>query len=661
MLRPKEAGSAIERPTSGREEPAAARTAPSEQGPPASRRQGEPIARPEEAIARPEEAIARPEEAIARPEEVRNAIERPAAEERTGTGRPVEQEPRPTQGEQAPRPAKVPGAPEEVSQGKRAADAIYDELPEHSVMMDANPKDLVGTRTMYDNARAETPNREVAMYRNTETGEYIVVQGDAREAAVGTGPGGLSESPREGGQAQKWKEILDGRDVGRWELVRHSHPAHEVLPGGERVTPEHARFPSGAEGDMTIAQREATASGRPVKQAIDITTQRGNEVVTYGYDPTQERPYHVTYPGENGTPTTERYKSIEAYSEWYENKFGFTPEAVGPPGAPGERGTQGRPTAEPVAPPRAPGVGAHERDVQGGVSPREGAAPSDREPLLRAPEEEQPRTLADRVADLRRAIEASGARKTDAYHAAAEMQALDRVLATGSPELVEKVLSSLEDKHTTGKGLLQGETVPVTMEEPEAAAALGAALDQPNLEGNREWDRYRGIIDDLYRRQGTANVGRSPRSAARGSVLDTNAMRRDFLAHSLPEGFSDPKQLAELIANRGEAIPAAVEMVGDYLREAIKVSGNSVQGAVDNRLAVWVDRDTGAPTGAGTPGAVLWPADSSGVWEMDHGIELQHGGADDVSNYVPVPGAAHRTKTAGMRQASKVLAGADRD
>jgi hypothetical protein len=199
------------------------------------------------------------------------------------------------------------------------------------------------------------------------------------------------------------------------------------------------------------------------------------------------------------------------------------------------------------------------------------------------------------------------------------------------------------------------------MEDPKVAGAVGAALEQPTLEGNREWDRYTKIIDDLYHNQGAATAGRSPRTASPGSVLETNAMRRDFLAHSLPEGFTDPRQLAELMANRGGAIPEAVDMVADYLREAIKVSGNSAQGAVDNRLAVWVDRQTGAPTGAGTPNAVLWPADSSGVWEMDHGIELQHGGADDVSNYVPVPGAAHRTKTAGMRQASKVLAGSGQE
>jgi hypothetical protein len=560
---------------------------------------------------------------------------------------------------------KVPGTPEDVTQGRRAADAIYDELPAHSVMMDANPKDLVGTKTMYDNARAETPNREVAMYRNTETGEYIVVQGDTGEAAVGRGPAGLSESPREGGYAQKWKEILDGRDVGRWELVRHSHPAHQALPSGEHVTPAHARFPSGTEGDLTIVQREAKASGRPVEQAIDITTERGNEVVKYGYDPTNERPYHVTFPGEDGTPTTERFKSIESYSEWYENKFGFTPEA-GPPGAR---------AAEPGGPPRAPGGGAREPDGAGTSSPPAAAAPAEQQGVAQARAEREdlvpaghegaahtaPRSLDERVSALRRAIEGLSSRESKARQAAAEMQALDRVLATGSPELVEHVLSSLEDEHRSGVGLLQGETVPVRTEDPDAAGALVAAVEQPTLEGNREWDRYARIIDALYQEQGMANVGQSPRTAGRGSVLDTNAMRRDFLTHSLPEGFTDPKQLAELMSNRGQAIPEAVDMVSGYLREAIKISGNSAQGAVDNRSAVWVDRDTGAVTQAGAPGAVLWPSDASGVWEMDHGIELQHGGADDVSNYVPVPGAAHRTKTAGMRRASKVLAGAGQD
>ncbi|KOX19920.1 hypothetical protein ADK67_32215 [Saccharothrix sp. NRRL B-16348] len=246
----------------------------------------------------------------------------------------------------------IPGGPEEnrpPSTADEHADLPVEDLPDGTVMHDEHPMTEADARVMYDNARRDAPHHEVAVYRNSETGECIVVQGNNEfvDAYEGRNPA--------------MREFLEGRPggPGRWELVEHSHPVDPA----SGVTLEPHRYPSGRGGDFDVARSQAEAGGQPVEQTIGIVTERGNETVTYGYDPTNPEPYSLTYPDARGNPVTKRFRSMEAYGEWYENQPGTgggTPHVDGEQtptaAAPGERdgGTTTTAPEEPTIAPAEP-------------------------------------------------------------------------------------------------------------------------------------------------------------------------------------------------------------------------------------------------------------------------------------------------------------------
>src|SRR5262249_40395817 len=130
-------------------------------------------------------------------------------------------------------PAVVGGAEERTTAPGSAGDATIpvEDLPDGTVMSSDQPMSEGEARGMYDNARRDSPHNEVAVYRNSETGECIVVQGnnefvDARAATNSA-----------------MREFLDSRpgEPGRWDLVEHSHPVDPATG----VTLEPQRYPSG--------------------------------------------------------------------------------------------------------------------------------------------------------------------------------------------------------------------------------------------------------------------------------------------------------------------------------------------------------------------------------------------------------------------------------
>jgi hypothetical protein len=247
------------------------------------------------------------------------------------------------------------------------------DLPEHTVMSGETPMAEHEARLMYENARRDAPHNEVGIFRNSETGEHIVIQGSnefvdsrtSRNAAL--------------------REFMDSRpgQTGRWDLIEHSHPVDPT----RGVTHEAHRLPSGRNGDFDVARAESVArGGQPVEQRIGIVTERGHETVTYGYDPNNERPYSLSIPGE---PEPHRFRSMEAYGEWYENQPGTgggSPHiegesgvAAAPPRPKGGAGTTprgGAGTAPPLGDRARGGVRAPARE--GVTAPREAAPP----PLL---------------------------------------------------------------------------------------------------------------------------------------------------------------------------------------------------------------------------------------------------------------------------------------
>ncbi len=248
-------------------------------------------------------------------------------------------------------PDRAPRTPEEIP--------LID-LPEGSIMYGGDrPLSAAEARTMYENAIADSPHREVIIYENVQTGEQIVVQGN--EVMVGAPP-------------DVWQEFVSERlGGGRWRGVRHTHPIEPLT----RVTPPEQRFPSGAGGDLAAAAQDAAASGQPHAESVDIVTERGAEQIHYGCDPHAERPYWVDYPDAAGLRVPQDFRSLKAYHEWYKTMTGHEMGVAGDAGPVSSEAPYGRtgPSAPldpetglpPVAEPGAAGTGPAAAGAPGGA------------------------------------------------------------------------------------------------------------------------------------------------------------------------------------------------------------------------------------------------------------------------------------------------------
>lgn len=189
-----------------------------------------------------------------------------------------------------------------------------------------NPHSLHEAQGLVVKMLHEDPTREVGLFRNTETGEYIVVRGKETRVTVETGPGGEA-GPRGKGMAQRWKELLgaDG-DVGNWELVVHTHPSEFGMP----IDPLN-RYPSSGKGDFGVIHDDSeSAGGQPRQSEIwyfdGIRMQRTQFGVDFGHDDA----YWIQLPGQDKV----RFFDIYAYQRYLAKEmapFGITPKFLPPP------------------------------------------------------------------------------------------------------------------------------------------------------------------------------------------------------------------------------------------------------------------------------------------------------------------------------------------
>jgi hypothetical protein len=152
----------------------------------------------------------------------------------------------------------------------------------------------------------QDPTREVGLFRNSTTGELIVVRGKPTTVSVETNAGG-EQGPRGAGAVQRWKEILSqGSDVGHWELVAHSHPS----PRKGAAAPLEAHYPSGGDGDYGVLVHDSIQSGwQPKTSVIFYETPQGRRATFFGVDFTNPEPYwYKIWDG-----TTHRFQSLDAY------------------------------------------------------------------------------------------------------------------------------------------------------------------------------------------------------------------------------------------------------------------------------------------------------------------------------------------------------------
>lgn len=156
----------------------------------------------------------------------------------------------------------------------------------------------------------EDSTREIGLFRNSKTGQWIVVRGKERTVVVESAPGSSDEKggagPLGAGQAQRWKELLgQGGDVGEWELIAHSHPSTPGQ-GVERIS----RYPSGYKGDFSVLRNESEREGFTPKSSTIYYMDNGvRRQTNFGYDPNNIKPYWFQIAGE----PPQRFQTLEDY------------------------------------------------------------------------------------------------------------------------------------------------------------------------------------------------------------------------------------------------------------------------------------------------------------------------------------------------------------
>jgi hypothetical protein len=183
----------------------------------------------------------------------------------------------------------------------------------------------------------EDTAREVAVYFDRSTGDYLVVQG--AQATVPTA----------------WL------GSGRLHLVAHYHPNR---PGSRRAG-LIARLPSGGDGDMEVMRFEsAQVGGQPVRSRIHYLHEGRVGHTDFGHDPNSGT---ARYWVEIDNPVTSRrerheFADIDAYADWAAHVTGLPRDsflARSPPAPPGPATAGSDAPAPHMAPqPDAPGPAA---------------------------------------------------------------------------------------------------------------------------------------------------------------------------------------------------------------------------------------------------------------------------------------------------------------
>jgi hypothetical protein len=127
------------------------------------------------------------------------------------------------------------------------------------------------------------------------------------------------------------------------------------------------------------------------------------------------------------------------------------------------------------------------------------------------------------------------------------------------------------------------------------------------------------------------DVGSSPRGTDAGRIGGTGVLRARFLA-GLEAGTTNKR---------------AADIFLEHMRRAQRGPGGEA-GAVARGELVLIDRLSGERAHAPGPNDVGWPAERGVVWWVDHIVEVQHGGADNASNYLPLSGLLNRLKSSAM-------------
>jgi hypothetical protein len=323
----------------------------------------------------------------------------------------------------------------------------------------------------------EDPTREVGLFQNTETGEYIVVRGKATTVTVETDASGKGSGPRGAGKMQRWKELLGATgDVGRWELVLHTHPN----AFGKPISPL-TRYPSGAKGDFGVVHEDsAQANYEPKKSVIWFFDGVKEQRTEFGIDPDAPKPYWIQLPGQEVL----RFADIHAYENHVRKdmaQHGITPTfEPGPPMLIGIGDDESGAVAES---PGAKGVATQDSGVDSGGPAREPR-----------PKQEGRVRVADPNADIASGPVAPSVPRRDVYkqHSWGDYEILERPKeglsdsyrlrhkGTGKVYLFKPTKGEQSVPRAEERGIRKGEQAPRTKAAEITANRLG--IETPNVD-----------------------------------------------------------------------------------------------------------------------------------------------------------------------------------
>jgi hypothetical protein len=209
------------------------------------------------------------------------------------------------------------------AQEERFAPELWDQ---EMVIQLSDPRSKSAAEELVLRMLIQDPTREIGLFRNSVTGEYIVVRGKAQAVTVESEPGADPKrggsGPASGGKAQRWKELLGkGQDIGDWELELHTHPGTK-----DQAVDPLAQYPSGGKGDFGVIYKDSQLAGDfPKRSRIWYFDGTMPKMTEFGFDPHDPEPYWIKLPGK----PVERFASIPEYEDHVRQQmatFGIVPK-----------------------------------------------------------------------------------------------------------------------------------------------------------------------------------------------------------------------------------------------------------------------------------------------------------------------------------------------
>lgn len=202
---------------------------------------------------------------------------------------------------------------------------------ENTVVIHPDAKNLQAANDNYRMLIEADPSREVGIFRNPQTGEYVVVQG--RTSAIKVPSGDITGA---------------GAAPPRWISERHFHPNI----AGESASGMIVRMPSGVGGDFTQIIKDLIALGNSPRQSSIDYMHEGKLIQTdFGVDPSSTTGrFWISFPDPvTGVRTRQNFASMSDYHAFVGQTLKITYDFPTGMGEPALRSIQGGSAEHPNA------------------------------------------------------------------------------------------------------------------------------------------------------------------------------------------------------------------------------------------------------------------------------------------------------------------------